>query len=94
MDDAARVRAIERVGGLLEPVERLLSRNAAAVTEAIEHRATVEVLHDDQGPSVVLADVEDGDDVAVARESGGGVRLPLEARAGLGLLGVPLRRAT
>jgi hypothetical protein len=54
-------------------------------------RAAVEVLRDDERPTGVLADVEDGDDVVRPGEPRRSASLALEPLAGLGLARVPFR---
>ena len=76
MDDAGLVCRVERGGRVVEPAEHL--RRRARARRALLEAAAREVLHDDQRTSVVLVDVEDRDDVGVAREAGGRERLPLE----------------
>ena len=89
MDDAARMRAIERVRRLLQPGERLGAGNAPAA-QALVDGAALEVLHDDERSPVVLVDVEDGHDVRRSREARGRKSLPAEARASVVLPGVPV----
>ena len=76
MDDAGLVCRVERGGRVVEPAEHLRRRARARWT--LLEAAAREVLHDDQRASVVLVDVEDRDDVGVAREAGGRERLALE----------------
>jgi hypothetical protein len=77
VDDALGVGGGEAASGLCGEGERL-ARREGATTQAGAERRAVEDLRDDEGASVLGADVEDGDDVDV-RESGGGPRLALEA---------------
>ena len=56
-------------------------RMERAGAQPVVHGAALEELHDDERRAVVLPDVEDRDDVPLARELRGGERLPLEASA-------------
>jgi hypothetical protein len=90
MDDTFRVRAVECDRSLGEPLESLSRRDTPVVPQTIVDRAAVEVLHDEIRLLVVLADVEDRDDVRRAREAGGGESFAPEARAYLLLARVAL----
>jgi hypothetical protein len=74
MDDPAGVCGVERAGSLVEPLERLLGRDGP-LPQPLLQRAAGEVLHDDEGPAVGLADVEDRHDVGCARKPRRGERL-------------------
>ena len=91
VDDPARMRPVERVGRLLEPRERPLRLDPPRA-EAIGDRAARDVLHHDERQVVAaLADVVDHDHVRLAREAGGGPRLPHEAGVELLVPRVALR---
>ena len=89
VDDAFRVRGVERNRGLLEPVERLTGVDPAAA-DAVLERAASEVLHDDERAAFRLADVEDRDDVRTPGEPGRCERLAGEALADTRVLRVAL----
>ena len=82
MDDAARVRVLEGAGDVrgdldgARHLEMAAGRGEQALDVAARH-----VDADDEGVAVVLAGVEDGDDVSVVAELAH--RLGLSARAGL-----------
>src|SRR5919106_1313145 len=75
--DALRVGGIEGRCGLREPGERLPVLDGP-LARVVRQRPAGEVLHDDEGPAVPLAHVEDGDDVRLSGEPGRRERLPLE----------------
>ena len=79
MDDPARVRGVERRRGLAKPVERAAERLCALAREPVGERSSRQVLHDDVGPPLVLADVEDRDDARSVRQPRGGEALAREA---------------
>ena len=81
MDDAVRVRRVERRRGLCEPGERAAGRLRALVREPVGERAAGEVLHHDVRAPLVLADVEDRDRVRRVREPRRRQRLAREAPA-------------
>ena len=89
VDDLACVGGVERARGRLEPAERPLRVNRAGAETVVDGSA-LEELHDDVRAPLVLADVEHGDDVLVARELRGGQRLALEACAHVVVARVPL----
>jgi hypothetical protein len=80
MDQAGAVCRTE--GGQDLPGDRdgLLLGEGAASGQLVGERAALHQLHDDEGPTVVLAGVEGGDGVGV-REAGGCPRLGEEAAA-------------
>jgi hypothetical protein len=80
MHDAVRVRRVECERRVAEPLERVALRDGAAPQPVLE-RAAGQVLHDDERPLGVLADVEDRHRVRLAGEARGGERLAREARA-------------
>jgi hypothetical protein len=61
MDDPVRMRRIERLGGLPEPLERAADRLRSLALDPVGERTAREVLHHDVGTTAVLADVEDRD---------------------------------
>ena len=69
VNDAGRVRGVDRRRGVVEPVERLPRRARDARRKTLHERSARDELHHDHRPAVVLGDVEDGHDVGVARES-------------------------
>ena len=71
MDDPACVGGVERRRGLAEPLERAAERLRALAAEPVGERAARQVLHDDVGTPLVLADVEDRDDARSVREPRG-----------------------
>src|SRR5205807_8350857 len=81
VDDAAPVRMVERRGGLLEPAQGAVDGLRALAGDAVVERPAAQVLHDDEGPLVPLADVKDRDRVRLAGKPRGGERLPHEAPA-------------
>src|SRR6478672_573231 len=78
---AFTMRDVERAGGFLEPGEDLFRRSGALGAKDVVERSAGEVLHDDVGTTVVLADVEDRDRVRLTGEAGGRQRLPREPLA-------------
>ncbi len=84
VDDALGVCGIEAGRGLAEPLDRA-TRSDRLGASTIVDGAAVEVLHDDERLAVVLADVEDGHDVRMCRETGCGSRLPREPRTHVGV---------
>ena len=76
--DAFTMCDVERASGFLEPREDLFGRTGAFGAKDVVERSAAEVLHDDVGTSVVLADVEDRDGVRLTGEAGGRQRLPCE----------------
>ena len=75
-----RARDLDRVG------DRLVDRQAAHAADAVLERLALDVLEDDVGPAVLLAGVDDADDVRVA-ELGDGARLAAEALELVGVRG-------
>ena len=63
VDDSVTMRRIERRRRLLEPLERQADFLGTVLSDPLLERAAGQVLHDDEGPLRVLADVEDRDDV-------------------------------
>ena len=81
VDDPVRVRGVECGRGLAQPLERSADGLRSAALEPVGERAAGEVLHDDVGPPLVIADVEDGDRAGGVREPRDGERLAGEAPA-------------
>jgi hypothetical protein len=77
VDDAAGVRVLERATQLVGDAERLLERQPVWLrrVQQIVDRAAGHVLAHDVGPALVVADVEDRDDVRVVAELAHGTRL-------------------
>src|SRR5690606_2064054 len=78
VDDPLGVRGGERAADLDRVGDGLLDRQPPAAADALLQRLALDVLEDDVGVAVVLAGVDDGDDVRV-REAGGGAGLAPEA---------------
>ena len=62
--DSLAVRGVEGVGDLQAQVQDLLGAEPPGA-DAVLQRLPLQALHDDEGPSFVLADVVDGADVGV-----------------------------
>ena len=60
---------VEGDGSLLEPLERLARLLGTVLPDPVLERASAQVLHDNEGPLRVLADVEDGHDVRLSGQS-------------------------
>ena len=90
VDDAVPVRPVDRHRNLLEPGERRLARYPR-VPHALVDGPTLEALHDDERPPLVLGDVEHGHDVRRSREPSGGERLASESGPGVLLARVAVR---
>ena len=82
MDDASLVGGGEAASGLLRVLARLAGRQGAG-GEDLAERAALEELGDEVGSALVLAHVEDGEDVRVV-ERAGEASLLLEAVEALG----------
>jgi hypothetical protein len=80
VQDAPRVRGLQRARKALTVAQDLGERQGLAEVEQAAQAAALDQLHRDPGHAVVLEHLEDGDDVGVA-ELGGGARLALEALA-------------
>ena len=85
VDDAALVGGVEALGDLHGDLERRGERQGAA-EDPLGERLALQVLHDQEGRAVVLADVEQGADARVG-ERRQGARLALEARPAVGVRG-------
>ena len=70
MDDAAVVGGREALGDLQGVVDRLASRQRAAV-DLVAQRLAFEQLRDDVGRAVLRADVVDGEDVRMVERARG-----------------------
>ena len=70
MHDACRMRSVDRIGRVAQPLQRLGAREAACC-EPVVHAAAGEEVHDDERPPVPLAGVVDRDDVGMAAKSRG-----------------------
>ena len=84
VDDALGVGGAERAGDLDRVGDRLGDRQPAVAADAVLERLALDVLEDDERRAVVLAGVDDADDVGVV-ELRDGPRLAPEA---LELVGV------
>jgi hypothetical protein len=80
MDDSEAVRVVEGLGRLQEPRVRRVGRHGLA-EGPLPEGSSREVLHDDERANVPFTDVEDRDDVGVAREPRRRQRFPLEPLA-------------
>jgi hypothetical protein len=87
MDQAQRVRGVERGGDLPAGVDRAVGAQAALLAQHGGEVGAVDVLHRQVQQPVDLAGVVDRDDVRVL-EGGGDPRLALEALAEALRLGV------
>ncbi len=85
MDDALRVRRIQRICDLDPQIERFINRQALARNSMLE-RLTFEMLHGDEGPPPVLADLIDGANAGMV-QGGGGARFAPEALESRGVVG-------
>src|SRR5262245_338876 len=70
MDDALRMRRLERVGKLDADLDDVADLERPLV-DAIAEVLALERLHDDEGCPLVLADIEDGADSRMAQRAGG-----------------------
>ena len=89
MDDAVRMRGVERRRSLREPVERAADGLRSFALEAIGQRPAGEVFHHDVRPAFVLADVEDRDRARRVREPCDSERLAGEATPDRLVVGEP-----
>ena len=80
MDETGGVRATEPRARLLPDLEHALRCEPSFAAQSVAERFARDVLHDDERPAALLADVEHLDDVRVA-EPGGDPPLPREAGA-------------
>ena len=80
MHDALCVGGVQTRSRLAEPLDRSARSNRSR-SNSIVDRSSIEVFHDDERLAVVLADVEDGDDVRVRGEARCGSCLARESRA-------------
>ena len=85
VDDAFRVRSVERVGNLNRQSEQNL-RLHGSPGDAMLQRQAVQKLHDDERMAVLLPDLVDRADIGMVQRRGR-LRLPLEAGQGLGVFG-------
>ncbi len=85
VDDAHGVRVAERIGDALDEGEDLVRREEVRLLRVLDEILALEVLHRDVAEVVLLARVEDGDDVRVV-EAPGRFRLAEEALLGVGEL--------
>jgi hypothetical protein len=81
MRNALRVRGFECFGDLDSESEQVVGTRRP-LGDALLERHAVEVLHDNAGAAVLLADVVDGADVRVV-QGGRGTRLPFEPPEGV-----------
>ena len=85
MHDAVLVRIAERGEELLHDAHHRPKRNARAAVKAARELLALHEIHDDVWRALVLAVIEDGDDVRM-RKLAGRMRFALEPRAHLGKL--------
>jgi hypothetical protein len=90
VQDAARVRGVDRVGNLRGQPQQQADIERTAVDRARE-RAPLEQLHRDERPPLVLVHLIDGADVRVVQRRGG-ARFAQEALHRLRLVGAILRQ--
>ena len=81
VNDTFTVRSVESASCFLEPRDDALGRLRPGGAEHVVERPAAEVLHDDVGAVVVLADVEDRDDIGLAGKTGCRERLARETLA-------------
>ena len=81
VDDTLGMRGVEGAAGLLEPNEDLQRLLRTSFAQHVVERAAAQVLHDDVRPLVVLADIEDGHGVGLARQARRGKGLARESLA-------------
>ncbi len=84
VDDAFRVRGIERVGNFNCQSEQYIRLHGPSRDAMLQGHA-VQKLHDQKGMPVILPDLVDGADIGMV-ESRGRLRLSLETGQGLGVL--------
>ena len=92
VDDARAMRGVQRVGDLGAHVEGGVQAQRTGGEPILQRRA-LQILHDDERPPVLLADVVDGADVRVV-ERRRRLRLAREPAQGLGVASRALRRRT
>jgi hypothetical protein len=87
VDDLVLVGVLESAAHLLGDGDRLVHRQPVQLggTQSIRERAPLEVLAHDEGLPVLLADVEDRNDVRVVAQAAHGLGLALHADAALGV---------
>ncbi len=78
MDDAARVRVLERRGDLAGDAERFVDRESSLAAEPFAKRLAFDERHGEEHASVGLSGIEEGEDVRVV-EPGDGADLGEEA---------------
>ena len=78
VDEALLVRRVERIGDLGEELDRASRLEGALLGEDLREVAALDVAHGEEEDAVLLARLEDRDDVRVV-EGGGDLRLPQEA---------------
>src|ERR1700722_2945654 len=85
VNNAAGVGRIEPIGNLYAQIEQLSNLKWTALDQVLQGR-TFEILHGDEGLTLLLADIVDGADVGMVQRRGG-LGLTLEAAESLGILG-------
>jgi len=70
VDDAAPVRLLQRLGNLDADVDRFAEGELPAF-ELLRERFALDVLHDDEGMALVLADVVNGSNLGRVQRGGG-----------------------
>ena len=71
VDDAGVVRGVERIGDFDAERQHRVQRQAAALGDSLLQRDAFQVLHDDEGAAVLLADVVNRADVGVVQRRRG-----------------------
>ena len=91
MQDALLVHIVQRRRSLAQPPDRLHRSGPPPQSQSVRHRAAGQILHDDERPALVLADVVDRDHIRVPGERRGEASLALESLDEPWLLGEVVR---
>ena len=89
MDDAARVRGVERIGDFGGDLQQLLEMDRPA-RDAMLQRLAFEEFHHEEGVALIFADIVDGADVGIVQR-GGGAGFAAEAFQSLRIAGSLIR---
>ena len=92
MDDPLLVGVGEPLGGLADQAERLAERERRALLEPLREVGAGDELEGEEEHALVLAGVEEGDDVGVQEPAGGACLAQQPALALFDLLGPALLR--
>ena len=82
--DALPVRRRQSLAHLNHEIELAFERGGLRTLQIRGERHALEQLHRDEGAPLILPGIEDRDDVRM-QQAGGGLRLAVEARAGVGI---------